>query len=207
MLLRLTSGLALALGTLLFVVYLGVAGKGPLANESERHIRQLKDRTASPARVAPTTFEAMAALPRSRPLAEYAALEREAVSLEGYVQRMVRAPDGDIHLDFAPATQGPDGPLLPYLSGEITPQWHLGSRTWRFETLGREFRPNYGGVTAWEGGARRARLSGWRLYDFEYEGAPPQYGFPSRVTNWEIHPVTRIEVWDDATAAFVEIPR
>jgi hypothetical protein len=30
---------------------------------------------------------------------------------------------------------------------------------------------------------------------------------PSRVTGWEIHPVTRIEIWDDARAAFVEYGR
>jgi hypothetical protein len=206
-LLRLTAAFAALLGALLFTAYLGVVGKGPLADAAERHIRARKDRVAVPADVARTTFAALAALPRSRPVAEYAALEDQAVSLEGYVQRMVRAPDGDIHLDFAPESGGPDGPLVPYVSGEITPQWHLGSRAWSYGNLVREFRPNFGGVTAWDAGAARVRLSGWRLYDFEYEGAPPQFGFPSRLSNWEIHPVTRIEVWNDSAAAFVEVPR
>ena len=67
-----------------------------------------------------------------------------------------------------------------------------------------------GAVTPWPGGPRRVRLSGWLLYDFQYDRpATPwsrQYSAP-RLSGWEIHPVTRIEVWDDARGEWVEVPR
>jgi len=62
-------------------------------------------------------------------------------------------------------------------------------------------------VTAWDGGPRRVRLTGWLTYDFPYEGAHNRPGFPPRIASWEIHPVTRIELWDDTLAAFVDYPR
>jgi hypothetical protein len=129
------------------------------------------------------------------------------VSLEGYVQRMQRAPDGDFYLDLAPEHPQPDAPLAPYVSIEITPAWHLRSDTWRYENLVRWFRPNHGGVTPWDAGPRRIRVSGWLMYDAENEGKPPVYGFPPHLSHWEIHPVTRLEAWNDSTRAFVEIPR
>jgi hypothetical protein len=58
------------------------------------------------------------------------------------------------------------------------------------------------------------RISGWLLYDFEYDApyrtqrhALISGARSTRLTGWEIHPVTRIEVWDDSTRDFVEIPR
>ena len=167
----------------------------------------MKDRATAPASFEPITLAAMGELPRSRPVAEYAPLERRGVVAEGYVQRMNRSSDGDIHLDFAPVTEGPDGGLHPYLSAEITPHWHRGSQRWRYERLAEVFRPIEGGTTRWDRAPRRVRLSGWLMYDYPYEGAPQSPRWPRHIAVWEIHPVTRIEYWSDSRGTFVEYPR
>ena len=206
MMLRIAAAVAVVLGVTILMLYLAEVGKAPWSPRERRVLREMKERTALPTRYEPTTFAAMTALPRAAPLARYTAIERRAVSLEGYVQRIVRAPDGDIHLDFAD-TLDAGGRLLPYLSAEITPQWHLGSERWRFERIVALMRPYAGGPGRWDAPPRRVRLSGWLMYDYPYEGEAPVYGFPPHVTMWEIHPVTRIEAWDDSLARFVEFPR
>lgn len=206
MMLRIAAAGAVVLGATVLVLYLAEVGKAPWSPAPKRHLREMKERIAAPPRYEPTTFAAMAALPRQAPLAEYAAIERRAVSLEGFVQRIVRAPDGDIHLDFAD-TLDAGGRLVPYLSAEITPEWHLGSDTWRFDRLVALMRPYAGGPIRWDAPPRRMRLSGWLMYDYPYDPETPVYGFPTHTTLWEIHPVTRIEAWDDSLARFVEFAR
>jgi len=199
---------SVVLGAALLLLYLDDLGKAPWSAAAARHLRDMKERTALPASYRPATFAAVAAHPRFAPLAVYAPLEQQAVTLEGYVQRMTRAPDGDIHLDFADTLDtSPDHALVPYLSCEITPQWHLGSAAWRYERLLALFRPivSYSTHRAWP--PARVRLSGWLTYDYPYDGGRPTFGFPVHLAMWEIHPVTRIELWDAAGARFVELPR
>ncbi len=208
MTLRIAAIASLVLGVTILLLYLTVVGKTPWAGFAAMHLREMKERTAAPAAVEPITFAMMTALPRGARVSEYSTLERRGVSLEGYVQRMLRAPDGDFHLDFAESV-GVNHHLVPFLSAEITPQWHEGSKTWRFERLMALFRPFWGGPTWWDAPPRRVRLSGWLMYDypFEGEGEKPTIGFPPHVTLWEIHPVTRIEAWDDSLSRFVEFAR
>jgi hypothetical protein len=207
MTLRIAASVSLLLGAVILVAYLDEIGKGPLSSPAARHLRQMKDRATAPAGYEPTTIAAMTAMPRSRRLAEFAPLERRGVTVEGYVQRINRSSDADIHLDFAPGTQGPDGGLAPYLSAEITPGWHRGSSRWRYERLAEAFRPIGGDVAGWDVAPRRVRLSGWLMYDYPYEGAPTVPPWPRHLSVWEIHPVTRIEIWDESRRAFVELPR
>ena len=207
MTLRVAAATALVLGLTTLLLYLGDLGKAPWSDPAARHLRQMKDRTATPATTVPFTIDAMAALPRRAGLAVYSAIERRAVTVEGYVQRRVRAGDDDIHLDFAPVTLGPDGPLVPFLSAEITPAWHRGSTAWRYPYLVEAMRPIFGGVTQWDQPPRRVRLRGWLTYDYPFEGAPAKKGFPRHVSFWEIHPVTGVELWDDSLGKFVEYPR
>lgn len=205
MILRAAAILSLLAGLSATGFYLHLIGKSPTASVAARHMRDMKDRIAEPAAVKPTTFAAMAELPQGRNVAEYSGIERRAVSLEGHVQRMVRAADGDIHLEIVPTAHRPDDLPLLYVTGEITPQWHRPSESWRYPRLVELFRPTRGGVTAWEGGTRRVRISGWLLYDYEY----PDFTSPAnrRMTSWEIHPITRIESWDDALGRFAEYRR
>lgn len=205
MILRITAAIVLLAGLSAFSIYLHMLGKFPTASIEARHLRAMKDRVNSPDSALATTYEAMAALPRNLSVGEYSGIERRAVTLEGYVQRMVRAADDDVHIELVPEKRIPGDPNLQYITAEITPQWRRGSERWRWPRLVELFHPNYGGTTPWEGGTQIVRLTGWLLYDYEYEGAPA-YG-RARLASWELHPVTRIERWDDVTAAFVEYPR
>jgi hypothetical protein len=69
--------------------------------------------------------------------------------------------------------------------------------------------PEFGATTPWEGGPRRTRISGWLLYDFQYDDSLGEWSgdfHPPRATGWEIHPVTAIDIWSDSLG-FVEYPR
>src|SRR5262245_16329304 len=204
--LRLAALVSVALGVTILLLYLHLLGETPWSSPAMHHLRAMKNRATAPASFTPTTFRAMVALPRRTQLSQYAPLERQGVSLEGYVQRTLRAPDGDYHLDCADRLDT-DGDLVPFLSAEVTPQWHQRSSGWRYERLVALFRPYIGGATRWDLPPRRVRLSGWLMNDVDAEDLPVVVGFPPRTTAWEIHPVTRIEAWDDSLGRYVEFPR
>lgn len=216
MTLRLAAALALLLGVAGLLGYLYVVGKAPFSSLEARHLREMKDRLDPPASVDTMTFADFAALPHGRPVAEYSGIERRGAVLEGHVWRMVRSSDDDLHLEIVDHARRAGSTDTAHITVEITPQWRRGSSNWKFERLAAALRPSIGSRQWWLQPPRRARLSGWLLYDFQYD-AP--YGEPLprpiggrahrtlRLTGWEIHPVTRIEVWDDSLASFVEIPR
>ncbi len=206
MILRLATATSVALGLALISFYLTEVGRAPWSGAGERHVRRMKERTAVPDHYEPVSFDDMAALPVRAPLSEYAQLERRAVSLEGYIQQFSRAPDGDYHLDIAPRV-GSTGALVPYLSVEMTPRFQRASSTWTLERLAERFRPRSGSRTGWERPPRRVRVSGWLMYDEPYEGTQPPPGRPPHVTFWEIHPVTRLDVWNDSLARYEEFAR
>jgi hypothetical protein len=206
--LRVAAALTLALGIAALLGFFQLLGKGPFAAPEARHMRAMKDRRVAPAEVVPMALAAFATLPYRRPLAEYAPLERRGVVLEGYVKHMLRAEDGDMHLEFS---ADPPAGGMPYVTAEITPQWHRGHPHWSFPDLRAAFRSASGGeVTRWDQPARRVRLTGWLLYDYQFEPrradlsrAPRE----QRESGWELHPVTKIEIWDDARGAYVEVRR
>jgi hypothetical protein len=206
MMLRIVAALSVVLGVAGLLAFLAEVGEAPWSPPAARHLRAMKNRTAPPAAYTPITFTDMQSFPHHAPLAEDAAIERRGVSLEGYVQVLGRATDGDFHLDFAPVLDR-DGDLVPYLSAEITPGVRGDSPGWRFERLLERFRPYRGGRTPWDGPPPRVRVSGWLMHDFPYEGGKPIPGYPPHLTQWEVHPVTKVEVWDDALARWDEVPR
>ena len=205
MILRLTAALVFLAGLGAFSAYLHMLGELPTASTEAQHLREMKDRTTSPDSADATTYEAIAALPRNLSVGEYSGIELRAVTLEGYVQHMVRAADDDVHLELVSIPRLPGEGIVRYVTAEITPRWRRGSQRWRWPRLVELFHPNFGGTTPWASGTRRVRLTGWLLYDYEYESAPAPGR--TRLASWELHPVTRIERWDDARAAFVEYPR
>lgn len=210
MMLRLAAALSAGLGAVALLAYLHYMGVGPTASLASRHLREMKDRDSAPARVEPFGIPDFEALPRRVSVAEYSGYERRAVSLDGWVQRMLRAADGDIHLELVTAERPPGGRDTLYVTAEVTPRWTLGSDGWSYAALERLFRPNRGGATPWPAGPRRVRLTGWLLYDAPYDHfASPwmrEHSSP-RATGWEMHPVTRIERWDDARGAFEDVAR
>jgi len=206
--LRLAAALALILGAAALLAFARQLGQGPFASLEASHLREMKERVDPPAHVTPITFADMAALPHGRPVGEYSAYERRGVALEGTVQHLLRANDGDLHLEIVAR------PLLPtdwdttYVTAEITPRVRSSAPHWTYENLVQVFRPRLGGVTPWPQGTRRVRVTGWLLYDWQYDApwsGPRKAG--DRLTGWEIHPVTRIEAWDERTPQFAEVPR
>ena len=215
MILRIAAALSLALGTLVMFAYFSWIGESPIAGRAERHLREMKERTAAPRALEPITFADLTALPHGRPLAEFAPIEARGVTLEGYVKNLHLSSDGDYHMSLSETPPPPLSQLSPVVTAEVTPQWQRGSRWWRWEPLATALRPHSWIRPSWPGGPRRVRVSGWLLYDFQYDEPfvhdrrphLPGRGTPSRLTGWEIHPVTRIEIWDGARAAFVEYGR
>jgi hypothetical protein len=204
MMLRIAAVFTLLAGLFASAAFLNMMGALPTASPQARHLRAMKDRAAVPSFFEATSESAIAALPHAAPLASYEPIERRGVSIDGYVQRMLRAADGDIHLEIVPERRLPGEASLPYVTGEISRQWLRNTDTWTFPRLVEAFHPNQGGVTPWEGGTRRVRISGWLLND--YESGPAPFG-PRRVSPWEIHPVTRIELWNDSLSAFQDFAR
>ena len=205
---RTLAALTLSVGTVTLFGGLAVLGYGPGVPPELAALRAGKNRTAPPTAYAAWTADSFVALPHGRPRAVVAPFERRGVSLEGWVQRTMLAGDGDLHLEIVTTPRTPGGPDTAYVTGEVTPLWRRPGG-WTNQGLLALLRPNHGAVTAWDGGPRRVRVSGWLLYDFQYDRAPSswsaQHAAP-RLTGWEIHPVTRLEVWNDRRGGWDEVP-
>jgi hypothetical protein len=226
---RLVASLSALAGIASFAVFLYVLGEGPGQSLAVRHLREGKDRDASPDRVEPMTGRDIYALPAHARLAEYSGYELRAVSLECRVGILQHASDGDLHLSCEtpdsllpgePAQRSVDARGRPlrhhYITAEITPGWRgrpaasgIDSPGWSYEQLAAVFRPNHGAGSPWPGGPARVRLTGWLLYDAGGDVIEHFLNLPRvpRPTDWEIHPVTKIERWDDRLATWVEVRR
>jgi hypothetical protein len=221
--LRLAALGALVLSLATVFSYLHVVGRGPFAAPAARHLRTMKERTARTASVTPLRFAHFGALPHGAPLASYAKLERQAVSFDGYVSGMIRSSDGDIHLEITTTPRLPGGPEVVYVTGEVTPAFQRGG-AWSYEPLRQVFRPVTGGPP-FDRAPARVRIEGWLLYDWQYDGRPTTdplrelwnrirpvhkrteparraHSIWPRLTGWEIHPVTAIDVWDAESGRF-----
>ena len=210
MILRVCAALALALGVAAFLLFLGLVGKAPWSPPEMRRLRARKDRVEAPSAYDAVTVADIESLPHGVTPAARAGLEARGVSFDGWVQRMLTAPDGDFHFELVGTPRRPGGPDTCYVTAEITPQWSRGSETWAYESLVALLRPNQGGATPWDGGPRRARVSGWLLHDYQHDIVPSSWSLRNgapRLSGWEIHPVTRLELWSDSLGRFVDVPR
>lgn len=210
MILRSSAVLVFAAGAVALVAGLALLGRAPAMPEPTRHLRAMKDRRDPPQRVTDVTMEDLVALPHQPAMSERSALESRGVRMQGWVQRMVLSGDGDLHLELVQNRRRLGERDTAYIVAEVTPPWRERSRGWSYESLLVAFRPNQGGRSAWPAGPRHVRLSGWLNYDHPYDRPVStwlqQFGAPRR-TGWEMHPVTRIEAWDDAAQAWRELRR
>lgn len=210
MIVRSLAVLIFAAGAALLVAGLALLGRAPGLPEPTRHLRAMKDRTDPPANVRDVTMADLAGLPHNITLARRSALEAHGIRMSGWVQRMVLSGDGDLHLELAENQRRLGERDTTYVVAEITPPWRDGARGWAYESLLVAFRPNRGGRAPWQAGPRRVRLTGWLTLDHAYDRPVSswllQRGAPRR-TGWEIHPVTRIEQWNDAANAWQELSR
>jgi len=202
--------IVLVLGAAALVVGLALLGRGIALPEQTRHLRTMKDRSVPPAQVRDVDMDFFALLPHQAPMPERSSLEREGVRMQGWVQRILLSGDGDVHLELVEKRRVAGERETTYVVAEITPPWRDQHRGWAYESLLVAFRPNRGGATAWDAGPRRVRLTGWLMYDHAYDQPPSDWNLhysKARRTGWEIHPVTGIELWDDAARGWRELAR
>lgn len=205
---RRTVVILAVLGVGLWLVVAADEGRGPLATRETRHLRAVKDRAEPPLTYEEKSLESFARLPAKLPLEEFARLEQRGVSVEGYVQRIERSFDGDFHLTVVSQPSTERGRGERYVTAEVTPGWWKGSTSWSFERLVEAFGSDRSGVTAGARHPRRVRISGWLMYDYWYDALPAwTFDRKHRMSGWEVHPVTRIEIWNDVQKTMVELPR
>jgi len=199
--------LVLAAGAGLLFAALSLIGEAPGVSREARHLREMKRRRSAPAEVQDITMDFVRALPHDPPLEERARIESHGVRLAGWNQRLLLAGDGDVHLEITALPRRTNSPDTAYVTAEVTPAWRAHGG-WSYDRLAEVFRPNSGTPTPWDGGPRRVRVSGWLLDDFAYDRRPSQWSIEhasTRVSGWEIHPVTKIERWDDARGGWIEV--
>jgi hypothetical protein len=202
--------IAFVSGAAALVAGLALLGRGIGLPERTQHLRSMKDRVEPPDSVRDVGMDFFAALPHGAEMPERASLERQGVRMAGWVQRILLSGDGDVHLELAEKPRLPSERDTVYVVAEITPPWRQQRRGWAYESLLVAFRPNRGGATAWDAGPRRVRLTGWLMYDHPYDKAISNWSLAfgkGRRTGWEIHPVTGIELWDDAAQGWREVTR
>jgi hypothetical protein len=182
----------------------GCPGEG---SHPDKPLNRRKNRFDEAPAYLPLSFDVVAKLPwpawvgwRPRELwtrrerIEVGRFEGAAVSLEGYfVDLRVEIPEPtncystlevmrDIHLWLGEA---PDQSIADAVVVEITPRYRALRPRWHPDTI----------RTLMESG-RRVRVSGWLMLDELH----PELVHLRRVTLWEIHPITRLEVQNaDAT--------
>ena len=181
-----------------------------------------KVRTSVPHSYEPITFDQMVDLEPSCPFddSQGALIDRQesrAVTLEGYVIRVQQLAGGitylhlfrrgDIHLEIGPDPDfGAVGDSSERVICEITKPFQWSHKHWNLEglaplvTLVRDdlIEHSYPGGTP---GGTRVRISGYLLDDFVHCLAMGS----TRATVWEIHPITKLEVWDEAKKQFVDL--
>ena len=210
MIVRSLAVLVFAAGAAALIAGLVLLGRAPGLPAQTQHLRAMKDRLDPPAAVRAFSISDFATLPHLMPLATRGALEAHGVQMTGWVQRMVLSGDGDLHLELVESPRSLADRDTAYVVAEVTPLWRELAPGWAYDSLLVGFRPNRGGRTPWEAGPRRVRLTGWLLFDHVYDREVSTWlqlhGAPRR-TGWEIHPVTRIELWDDGVNAWQELRR
>lgn len=188
--------IAMSLVTLGAVLAACGGGSGPAgpdempAAEREAHLNAMKDRLVDPRQLSRMTITEIAALPRypraytRQQFTELSALEERGVTVEGFVARLRQMQDGDYHIQLTEAWPGrclgADAPDQFFT--ELTPGIRARKPAYTWERLV----PLCGAQT-------RIRVSGWLMWDNPHH---------TRITFWEVHPVTRIEVccWRDLSS-------
>jgi uncharacterized protein YraI len=205
---------------------------GPVGAGGDTLTDRRKDRVDVPDSVHPVTFDAIMALPYPKnhkpsrlgwpasDLAVIAPYEGEAVSVTGFVAKQrgiivenaqaskngeatnCHATDDagvDWHMTLV---KHPNDPKSAGIVVETTPRVRANGHPWTPDMLANAI-----------ANGDSVRITGWLLYDPEhfaqttnYDPARPSSGPTVRATLWEVHPVTKIEIFDSGTGQWRSIP-
>src|SRR5262245_26347032 len=113
----LRAALALAAALYLFRSY--ARGTGLWTSPATRHLRALKERQRPPDTLAAISFRDLATLPRGLAWTATDPIEQRGVILEGWVQRMHRAFDGDLGIEISETNARRSN----FINVEVTPRW------------------------------------------------------------------------------------
>jgi hypothetical protein len=182
-----------------------------------------KLRFQTPASYTPMTVEEMIALRpgcpfHDRQVDEINRLEERSVVMEGHLVTVEQLADGktyahlvrrgDIHLEIGAGPEfNPEGSEAQRVICEVTVPFQWRHKSWNLEGLAPLaawvkdglIGHSYPGGTP---GGAKVRISGDLLDDFVHCAAVGD----SRATAWEIHPITKIEVWNYNTKRFEPLP-
>ena len=178
---------------------------GPTGDGGDRPTNRLKNRSDVPAAYHPVTFQAIAgrSYPSPAPLerrnwtqdqlSQITPFEGAAVSVEGYVVA-IRAQTGgsgettNCHFHHAAAVdwhialvEHPGDPEGTAIVVETTPRVRRLHAGWTTKRLG-----------MWKNSNQPVRISGWLMFDPSHPNHLGRY----RSTLWEVHPITKIELFD-----------
>lgn len=167
-------------------------------------------RVAVPTHYTPMTFAeffALPPLPEEYEQAEWSTVReytQRAVSLEGYIAELRRSTgdemgllrwrEGDIHVHLRETPQprcSLDGNRREQVVASVTQAFQPPKTGWSYTAL----------LDLCERQAR-VRVSGWLLHDFEHVRDVGDL----RGSAWEIHPVTKIEVWEGGRRSWSPLP-
>ncbi len=203
---------------------------GPDGQGGDALTNHRKNRVDEPALYHPVTFAAVAGLPYPRnhkpsrqqwsasELAVIAPYEGAAVTVTGFVARgrgvivedaqnsksgestnchMLDDAGVDWHVTLV---QQPGDPKSAGIVVETTPRVRANGHSWTPDPL-----------LAAAAAGDSVRVSGWLMYDPEHYAQTASYDASQpgpfvRATLWEIHPITRLEVFDPATRAWRALP-
>jgi len=177
-------------GSGLATLHLANGSKSTRHTFQRYYLDDKKTRVTIPSHYERLTFSGFLALPSLD--AEYdqsdwttvRAYTQRAVSLEGYIVELMPSRDGDIRADLRDTRQPrcfPGGQRQAQLVARVTPAFQPPKTGWSYDVL-LDLCQRQAGV----------RLSGWLLHDFQHVKDVGD----GRGSAWEIHPVTKIEVWD-----------
>ena len=197
---RAPAAIAIALGAFVLAGLLAGAavgaGKEPEVLAFE-HLQRQMFRDEAPRVYAPISFALFLSLPelpiRTMPdLVAIDEMERQAVSLTGYVVRVLPVPtrlaghrptEYNFQVHLRPASVGrcliEDSPRD--IVTVVTPAFQPPRTTWELDQLRLLCERQ-----------DKVRISGWLLYDYLSRQGVGRW----RASAWAIHPVTRIEIWN-----------
>jgi len=207
---RLSLRALLALGLLWGGATALLSGCSVFFGAQGRYLIEQKNRVEVPAQYEPLSFAEFLALPTLPP--DYTARDWEtvratsarAVSLEGYIAEVRQVYDGPmygrgpwagdlhVHLREQPQPQCfPPGPRNTQIVTEATPHFQPPKTGWSEKVL-RDLCDRQ----------VRVRISGLLMHDYPHADGVARW----RASPWEIHPITKIEVWEPIVQAWQVLP-